>query len=292
MIAIIIVNYNGLEDTIECVKSILKSSYSEYRIVIVDNASRDAKKIENITLLHDHADIILSSDNTGFAGGNNIGIRFAQKRYDPDYYLLLNNDTVVNPEAIANLVKAYEKSEKAGITTGTILYYSHPKLIWAAGGKFDFNTGIADQPELGKVWDQNKHGISETTFSTGCLMLIEKKIIEKVGLLEESYFLYAEDTDYCCRVLNAGYKIYLEHDAIIYHKVSASTGKQSKQQQYYLLRNNLYIIKKYCKFPFYGYMRRIYRILKMWKKESYQFLVLLRAWRDYRKGITGKIDNI
>ena len=288
-ICIILVNYNGYDDTVECIKSIENSDYDNYKIILVDNGSKDKNKILNDNYINNAADVIISEENLGFSGGNNLGIKYAQEKYDPEYYLLLNNDTVITKDTISNLKKGFDFDSKAGIITGKIYYFSEPKTIWAAGGKFNFNTGIADQPELGKIDDGVQYeNTCEVSFATGCTMLISKKVINTVGYLEESYFLYAEDTDYCCRVLNAGFKIIYVGKALIYHKVSASTEKQSNMQQYYMFRNNCYIIKRYCNKPLYGYARRIYRTIKEMKYEHYSLRVLYKAWRDFRKNIIGK----
>lgn len=290
-ICIILVNYNGYDDTVECIKSIENSDYDNYKIILVDNGSKDKNKILNDNYINNAADVIISEENLGFSGGNNLGIKYAQEKYDPEYYLLLNNDTVITKDTISNLKKGFDFDSKAGIITGKIYYFSEPKTIWAAGGKFNFNTGIADQPELGKIDDGVQYeNTCEVSFATGCTMLISKQVIYTVGYLEESYFLYAEDTDYCCRVLNAGFKIIYVGKALIYHKVSASTGKQSNMQQYYMFRNNCYIIKKYCNKPLYGYARRIYRTIKEMKYEHYSLRVLYKAWRDFHKGIIGKVE--
>lgn len=290
-ICIILVNYNGYDDTVECIKSIENSDYDNYKIILVDNGSKDKNKILNDNYINNAADVIISEENLGFSGGNNLGIKYAQEKYDPEYYLLLNNDTVIIKDTISNLKKGFDFDSKAGIITGKIYYFSEPKTIWAAGGKFNFNTGIADQPELGKIDDGVQYeNTCEVSFATGCTMLISKQVINTVGYLEESYFLYAEDTDYCCRVLNAGFKIIYVGKALIYHKVSASTGKQSNMQQYYMFRNNCYIIKKYCNKPLYGYARRIYRTIKEMKYEHYSLRVLYKAWRDFHKGIIGKVE--
>ena len=290
-ICIILVNYNGYDDAVECIKSIENSDYDNYKIILVDNGSKDKNKILNDNYINNAADVIISEENLGFSGGNNLGIKYAQEKYDPEYYLLLNNDTVITKDTISNLKKGFDFDSKAGIITGKIYYFSEPKTIWAAGGKFNFNTGIADQPELGKIDDGVQYeNTCEVSFATGCTMLISKQVINTVGYLEESYFLYAEDTDYCCRVLNAGFKIIYVGKALIYHKVSASTGKQSNMQQYYMFRNNCYIIKKYCNKPLYGYARRIYRTIKEMKYEHYSLRVLYKAWRDFHKGIIGKVE--
>ncbi len=292
LVAIILVNYNGFNDTVACVESILKSAYQEYRIVIVDNGAKDKEKIIQNDFLNKHTDIVASEKNLGFSGGNNLGIQYAKKKYDPDYYLLLNNDTVILNDTLSELVEHCNIIENTGLVTGKIFYYSQPEVIWYAGGVFNYKTGIADQPVLGVDESSENNGCIDVTFATGCVMLLPRNVIEKIGLLDEEYFLYAEDTDYCCRIMQAGYKLVYVPSAIIYHKVSASTGNQSAMQQYYMMRNNCYIIKKYCRFPAYGYARKWYRVLRDIVRGKIDFKIQIRAWRDFTKGITGKVETI
>lgn len=292
LIAIILVNYNGFNDTVDCVRSILESKYKEYKIILVHNGSEDKEKILQNRLLNVNTDIIISEKNLGFSGGNNIGILYAKDKYDPEYYLLLNNDTVILEDTLSELIAHSDVIEKTGLVTGKIFYYSKPKTTWYAGGIFNYHTGIADQPLSGISESCEKNGCVEVTFATGCVMLLHKKVIEKIGLLNEEYFLYAEDTDYCCRMMQAGYKIVYVPDAIIYHKVSASAGKQSIMQQYYMMRNNCYIIQKYCKFPIYGYVRKWYRVGREIIQRESNLKIQIKAWRDFTRGVTGKVEMI
>lgn len=290
LIAIILVNYNGFDDSVACVRSILSSEYTNYRIILVDNGSRDQEKILRNEFLNTNADIVISEKNLGFSGGNNIGIQYAQEKYDPEYFLLLNNDTVIVENTLSNLMSHSNLVEKTGLVTGKIYYYSNPETTWYAGGIFNFNTGIADQPLLGTGETYSKNGCVEVTFATGCVMLLHKSVIDEVGLLDEEYFLYAEDTDYCCRIMQAGYKLIYVPSAVIYHKVSASTGNQSSLQQYYMMRNNCYIIKKYCKYPIYGYARKWYRVAREIVQGKSNLKIQIKAWKDFSRGVTGKVE--
>lgn len=287
-LVVIIINYNGYKDTIECVESIVKSKYKDYRIVLVDNASGDKKAICDNKFLNDNCEIIYNNINLGFSDGNNVGIRYAKQKYNPEYFLLLNNDTTIEQDTLENLIKAAKNIDDFGLMTGRILYYSDPDYIWAAGGLFDYKTGIADQPALGKENSEEYDKLCETSFCTGCVMLIPNYVIESVGYLDDRYFLYSEDTDYCCRVMNAGYKIYYCGQAVIYHKVSASTGRDSDLSQYYNIRNNFYIIKKYCKYPIIGYGKKWYRILKSIFKGEMSVHNVYLGYTDFRHGIMGK----
>ena len=289
-LAIILVNYKGYCDTLECVESIRESTFKNYQIIIVENASGDKSRFLEDTYLNETADILYLDKNRGFAGGNNYAIKYAIEHYSPSYILLLNNDTIVEKHAIERLVEGTIKCPDAGIITGKINYYDKKDIIWAAQGKFSYKTGIADQPYMGKADNGEANHSEAITFASGCLMLIPNEVISKVGYLDESYFMYAEDTDYCCRVMNAGYLIYYAANARIYHKVSASVGNNSKLQQYYMFRNNCYIAKKYCTFPLYGYIRRFYRAMKEMRRNGLHIGIIFKAWKDFRRGVTGKVE--
>ena len=291
-LSVVIVNYNGYEDTVACVNSIIKSEYKNFKIILVDNASDDKKTIYDDKFLNDNCDIIYNNHNLGFSDGNNAGIKYAKQKYNSEYFLLLNNDTVINVDTLGNLIEAADNVTNLGLMTGRILYFSTPNYIWAAGGIFDYNTGIADQPAFGKKNSDGYATLEETSFCTGCVMLITNEVIDNIGYLDDSYFMYAEDTDYCCRVMNAGYKLYYCGKAIVYHKVSASTGQSSNLSQYYNIRNNFYIIKRYCRYPLIGYGKKWYRIIRsIWKRELSIHNVYL-AYNDFRRGIVGKNESI
>ena len=290
LVAIILVNYNGYRDTVNCVHSILLSEYKNYKIIVVDNASTNNEELKKDKFLNENTDLLFLDKNIGFSGGNNRGIEYAQKLYDPAYYLLLNNDTEIQDKALGELVETFEITENCGLVTVKIFYYDNPEILWAAGGKFDFHTGIADQPAMGKRDGNEYAGEHETTFCTGCVMLISKEVMERVGKLNEEFFLYAEDTDYCCRVMSEQYKLMYTGNAIIYHKVSASSGRSSKITQYYNIRNNFYIIKWYCRNKMYGYLKRWYRLMKEIMRGEYDLKNVILAWKDFRKGILGKVD--
>lgn len=257
LVCIVLINYNSFEDTVECVQSIMAQSYSNYRIIIVDNFSQDRDIIGNDLFLHSHCDVILSSSNNGFAAGNNIGIKFAYEKYDPDYYWILNNDTVVDQNCLSNLIsRTSSYKENVGLITGRIMNYYERSKIDYRGGYFNYQNGVAGYYGT----DESVH--EDISFATGCFWLLPRKTIEKIGYLSEEYFMYAEDTDYCCRILHAGYVIKYCDEGIIYHKISASSGANSPFNQFYMTRNSLYIIKKYSKNTIMAYARFSVVILK------------------------------
>lgn len=286
-VAIIIVNYNGTEDTIECVKSLNKIGYKNYRIFVIENGSSKTPMIEQIDYLKEHTVYIESHENLGFSGGNNIGIRKAIES-DFDYVLLLNNDTTVRPDFLSVLIRAAVEKEDVGIVGGKIAFFNKPNYLWYGGGHMNEKFGGGSHERWNELNSEDTSEIREVTFITGCLMLIPIEVLKKVGLLSEEYFLYAEDTDFCYKVIKAGYKLWFCENTLIYHKVSASTGASSAMTQYYMVRNVLYLTKKY-RIDYHKVNARFtYQTIKDIIRGRKQFAPVRCAYRDYLKGTMGK----
>lgn len=242
LVYIILLNYNGYKDTIECINSLEKISYKNYKIVIVDNASTDGSE-DILKNEFPHHIFIQTGSNLGFAGGNNVGIKYALEN-GADYILLLNNDTVVEPNFLEPLVEYADKDNKVGIVGGKINYYHNRNKIWSAGGKVNLFTGSTYHFGLNKNNSDYINKFNKVKFLTGCVQLIKKDLINDIGFLDEDYFLYYEDTDYCTRAVKNGWKLVYIPNSIIYHKVSSSTKKSSPIQLYYLTRNRMLFISK------------------------------------------------
>jgi GT2 family glycosyltransferase len=270
---IIILNWNGYYDTKECLHSLEKINYKAFKILVIDNGSSNddcSKLIENFP----NIELIKSDKNLGFSGGNNLGIIHALKQ-NPDYILLLNNDTIITPYFLDLMTEVFEKHLDAGIVSPIINYYSDRNKIWSAGGKINKlrSAGISFQ-KINKMI-QNEF---EVNFVSGCCMLIRKGVFEKVGLFDENYFLYVEDTDLCFRTIKAGYKIFVTKTTNIYHKVSQSSSKNSSALPiYYTTRNRLYFSKK--NYPIFFLLTSFYISLVM--------IIKIIAWL-----ITAKVENI
>ena len=241
-VSIVIVNYNGLIHNEDCINSILKSSYKNIEIVIVDNKSTD-NSVEKIReVFKEKVKIIINDNNSGFAGGTNVGINYAINN-GAEYILLLNNDTIIDSKMIEIMVKS---SNNKLVISPKIYYFNNKNMIWSAGGAIKWNRGYTIQYGMNDIdkgqFDERKN----IDFATGCCMLIPKKIIKEVGLLPEEYFLYFEDTEYCVKIKKAGYEIVYEPRAFMYHKVSATTGGEDNENYvYYFSRNRLLFNKKY-----------------------------------------------
>lgn len=255
-IGIILVNYNGYEDTVECLKSLEAVTYVNKKIYVVDNASTVEPEEAQIEYIKAQSVYILSKENLGFSGGNNLGIAKAIED-GCGFVLLLNNDTTVEKDFLEPLMEAAYRNQDLGCVIGRIMFYYEPEIVWYAGGVYDVKTAQVCHSGWGKNYsevgltDQSR----DVTFATGCMMMIPLEVIQKVGMLSEEYFLYAEDTDYCCRILRAGLRIFYCRDSVIYHKISRSTGELSSNTQYYMLRNNLMIIREYGDHKLFAYYK-------------------------------------
>lgn len=285
-VTIVLVNYNGFEDTKDCLCSLQNLNYSDWDVVVVDNCSSEIPSPETLEYIKTNATLIRLEENLGFSGGNNVGIRYAIEA-KADYILLLNNDTTVESDFLRILVDAAEKNTDVGIVSGKIKFYSRPQYIWFGGGYFDFSDGTIGHERYNELDIEQGNIVRDITFATGCLMLIPVDVIRMVGFMEEKYFLYSEDTDYCCRVLRNNLRILFCEKAVIYHKVSASTGKNSNLSSYYTVRNKLYIIRSYVDNKTKAYTKMLLSIVKDVLKKRKNIKPVLKAVVDFINSETG-----
>ena len=221
-VEVIILTWNGKEDTIECLNSLQKVKYDNFDITIVDNASTD-DSAEIIAAEFPSVKLIKNNMNLMYAGGNNVAIKEALKG-DATHILILNNDTILHEDFLEHLVEAFNSDEKVGIVAPKINYYNNRKLIWYAGGFVNFFTGNIYHKGLRKQDDGEYDLSNEVDYATGCCMLIKRELFEKIGLLDEAYYIYTEDVDFSFKAQAAGYKVVFEPRSLIWHKVSSATG--------------------------------------------------------------------
>ncbi len=235
-ISIITVNYNGLQDTCEMIRSLqCHLPACRYELIVVDNGS---KKNEALVLQEYFPQIqaIRSEKNLGFAGGNNLGIKAAKGKY----IFLLNNDAFVEDDHLFFLCETLEKHPEAAAVSPKIKFSTPPRNIQFAGftpmTSYTLrNRGIGyNEPDLGQ-YDQ----LTPTAFLHGAAMMINRKAIEKSGFMPEIYFLYYEEMDWCSRFIRNGFQLYYDPRCVIYHKESSTTGQESPLKTYYLTRNRL-----------------------------------------------------
>jgi GT2 family glycosyltransferase len=244
-VGIVIVNFNGKEVTSECLASLQNVSYPNLKIVVVDNGSVDGSA-QHFREKFPYITIIENKENLGFTGGNNVGIKFLLHT-DVDYILLLNNDTVVAPDFISELVKYGEMRKDVGMLCPKIYLYDKPDVIWYAGGNISLWSGILKHIGYKKRDDEKYNEPREVNFVTGCAFFIKREVIEKVGLLDEKLFIYSEDLDLSLRILKSGYKGFYVPSSKIWHKCGISTrkGNGSSFQLYFQTRNFVYVMYKH-----------------------------------------------
>ena len=240
----VIVCYNGVADTLECLASVARLTYPNVQTVVVDNASTDGTAgavREAFSRVH----VIETGDNTGFAGGNNVGVRFALDTLGAAYTFLLNNDTTVEPGLLEPLVAHTEAHPAAGIVAPLMCYHAVPDTVWSAGGAMNHRAEAAHVSAGRPVAAFESHAPRSHDFVAGCGMLIRRDVWERVGLFDERFFLYYEDADLCFRARRAGYACVVVPGVRLWHKVSRSTGATSDLTLYYMRRNALLFLRKH-----------------------------------------------
>jgi GT2 family glycosyltransferase len=224
-VAVIVLNWNGRDLTLDCLDSLLQSTYKNLEVWLVDNASSDDSVEAVQEKFAGQVKIIVNNTNLGFAGGNNIGIDRALAA-GADYVLLLNNDTVVDPGMVGHLADHLTQNAEAGIAGPKIYYHNPPNQIWFAGGEVFPARATARHIGIREKDTGRYDTLKQTDYITGCALMARREVFEKIGRLDPVYMAYFEDTDFCMRARQAGFKIYYVPAGKVWHKISASTGGQ------------------------------------------------------------------
>lgn len=241
LVSIITLNYNQARVTCEFLESCKKLSYSNFEILVCDmNSAEDPRNIID-PLQYPNTKLYISDSNRGFAGGNNWGMQFAKG----EYVLLLNNDTEVTPDLIEKLLIPFETDPSTGVVCPKIKYFfENNKIQYAGFSRMHPITGRTITIGNG----EDDHGqfdeIKPTWGAHGAAMMVKQEVIEKVGRFPEKFFLYYEEWDWATRILKAGYKIYVQGLATVYHKESMSVGKLNPMKEYYLTRNRILYMRR------------------------------------------------
>lgn len=331
---IVIVNWNGWKDTIECLSAVFQNYYPNYQVIVVDNDSSDgsieqikrwaegkiqvnSKFVEcnddNRSIPYIEYDVfaaergglletenelcrrldkrityplilIQTGKNMGFAGGNNVGIRCVFTRDDNAYYWLLNNDTVIKPDALQCLVAVAEDDKYVGIVGSKILYYHNPDIIQAAGGgvllpligRFKYIGGGKRDSEY---WNRQV----PISYVMGSSMLIKKNVVKDIGLLASKYFLGWEETDFCTKAVRNGWKLGYAYQSKVWHKDSATVGVNSAISDYYGTRNSIWFLRKYHRYAvpsaiLFGLITK--PVARLWRRQIDRIPLLLKAYWD------------
>jgi len=259
-IAIIVLNWKQPKLTLETITSLLKIKQIsfEYKIILVDNGSSDdSLKIFNQEYKNNNSVKILETkDNLGYAGGNNFGIDYALKN-NFDFIILLNNDVLVDPNFVDELLKEANNYDIVGPKIYFAPGYEYHKdryqkkdlgkVIWSMGGQMDWNNIYGSNIDIDKVdHGQFKKNINNVDFVSGCCLMAGRQVFETIGKLDENYFMYLEDVDFCQRAKMAGFKMACISKSIIWHLNSGSTSGPGHLQNYFITRNRIYFAYKYA----------------------------------------------
>lgn len=246
-VAIIILNWNGKNDTLNCLKSLANLNYPNYDVIVVDNGSTDGSQ-EAIKKMFPWVKLIENKQNLGFAKGNNIGIRYALKDRNVKYIFVLNNDTKVEPNCLTELVKVAESDDRIGIVQPKVLRMDNPKIIDTTGHVFKFGFGWIVDRGFGKIDRGQYDDKLDIVGGCACACLYRRKMLEDIGLFDESLDTYYEDAELSWRAYKKGWKAKYVPSAIVYHKRGGTVKKDREimlKMSMLCLRNMTLTIKRY-----------------------------------------------
>ena len=256
-VGIVILNWNGRDDTLECLRSVRGLEYPKLDVVVVDNGSCDGS-VSAVRAGFPEVTVLELPDNRGRAEGNNVGIRHALS-HGAEHVLILNNDTVVDPNMLTRLLDAAALAPNAGLWGPKICYYSRPDTVWRTGYNWDptvFRFVAAGREEH----EAQVSTVHEVDSLVGCAMLISRDVFQAVGMLDSSYFLYWEELDFCARARRQGFRCVVAPEAKVWHKVITSPeGEPSPVAIYFQARNYLLWTKRHLRAELRGVRRFILR---------------------------------
>ncbi|MBI4517287.1 MAG: glycosyltransferase family 2 protein [Deltaproteobacteria bacterium] len=245
-VAVIVLNWNGTADTIECLTSLRQSTYPRAEIVVVDNGScpspraRIQSEFPSVTYLE-------NPRNLGYAGGNNVGLRYAVQ-HNHDYAFVLNNDTCVEPGFLSAAVAVAERDRRIAAVGAKVLAFEDPGTVWVAYGKLIYRKGLVRlvgyyKPDNGRFDKQR-----DVHWVPGTAALLRRSAIEQIGLFDEMFFAYHEDVDWCTRARAQGWRVVYAPSATVLHKGHRSTGGKAyvSPRQYLSGRNMVLFVCKHA----------------------------------------------
>ncbi len=293
---IVVLNWNGRDDTLRCLAALGELRGEPVGIVCVDNGSTDgsvAAVREAFPAVH----VVETGANLGFAGGNNAGITHALEQ-GAEWVVLLNNDATLEAGAIDAFRAAARRHPEAGVLAGKLFFDEPPDRIWFAGQPYYPAIGYAGRPYGYRKRDAPRYRRPrEVGRAVGALMAVPRDVVEQVGVMDDALFLYVEDVEWCLRVRSAGRPVWLVPDAVARHRVSASSGGEhgSLHAKYYGVRNTIVVCERHRPLPApLAWLRRRFILATfvaqawLWAADRAGARRAVRdGWRDARAGRLG-----
>jgi GT2 family glycosyltransferase len=311
----IVLNWNGWQDTIECLESLLACETAPEHVVVCDNGSTDgslshlrewaaARSLPfalhtspNAAMHAQGRDVpwlifIENGSNGGYAAGNNVGIRFALERMGADFVWVLNNDVVVDPQALERMLATARDNDDAAMIGSALLRYDAPDTIQALGGGY-IRPVFCHDTQLGRGKPIGEAGTTAVQLDhlIGASLLVRAGAIANTGLIDESYFLYREETDWCIRMRRRGWKLLCCPDALVWHKQARSIGFKSSLHDYYAVRNVLRLVAKFYPLSLptaFGYFACRSLAPKIMRGQFARAGAVCRALIDFSLGVRGR----
>lgn len=284
-IFILILTWNNPGDLRECLGHLRKITYPNFEVIVIDNASKSGTT-EKVQKDFQKFTFIYNKENSGFTGGNNIGIKYALKK-NADFILIMNDDIMVSSNFLEPLVQIACSNINIGIVGPKNYFYDEKDKIFSSGRKVNY--------WLGRTIELNLESKAEVEAIAGCCFLIRDAVIKKIGYLYEPFFINFEETDFCLRARKAGFKIICEPKSEVWHKVQSTVSKISSLQSYYCYRNKALFMKRnasfYFKYLFYFYytLYLSFRFVeKLFRGNKEIALSIKNALFDFWRGKLGK----
>jgi GT2 family glycosyltransferase len=245
----VVLSWNGRDDTLRCLDALARVSEPPIRILCVDNGSTDGS-VEAIRERHTGVHLIENGANLGFSGGNNVGLRWAMEQ-GAEWIVLVNNDAVVAEDALAGFAAVAAGHPGAGVLAGKLYLAEAPDRIWFAGQRYLAWLGYSGRARgLGRRDSARYRRVVATDRAAGALMAVSRRAIERVGLLDDELFAYAEDVDWSLRIREAGFEVLFAPEARAWHAEAGSTGgAASTHNLYYGTRNNIVVCERHHPLP-------------------------------------------
>lgn len=260
----VILNTNRRDDTLACLAALHQSTYKRHTIIVLDNASTDGS-VAAITAQFPQVELIHLKENKGYAGNNNVGIAAAMAQ-GADWVYVLNEDTIQAPDCLEHLVAVGESDPNIGIVGPMVYHADNPDVIQSAGGWIDhhWQAGHKGQNDPDKGQFAEPHPVA---WVSGCAIMVRREVIEQLGMLDEHFFYYWEETEWCVRTRRAGWKIMHVPQARLWHKGVQIDYRPGPNVAYYNTRNYLMMLRKHEAPPTVR-LRAWYRILRTYTSMS------------------------